>query len=119
MSGRASKNDREIDRRHLEEKFLGVMARLVVSAALSKIRSGLGLTQVEMARRLGIKSRSYYSQIECLSEGFPKSAMDKLAEILSQAKRENKLWNAGELKALRQRLGLTGADMARRLGISR
>ena len=53
-----------------------------IGQRIKQVREALGMTQAELARRMGYSARSTINRIENGSQAFPMKKLDKFAEVL-------------------------------------
>lgn len=53
-----------------------------IGQRIKQVREALGMTQAELARRMGYSARSTINRIESGSQAFPMKKLDKFAQVL-------------------------------------
>lgn len=53
-----------------------------IGQRIKQVREALGMTQAELARRMGYSARSTINRIEIGSQAFPMKKLDKFAQVL-------------------------------------
>lgn len=56
-----------------------------IGQRIKQVREALGMTQAELARRMGYSARSTINRIENGSQAFPMKKLDKFAQVLDVA----------------------------------
>ena len=79
---------------------------------IQRMRKRLGLTQEELATRMGYKSKSTINKIELGINDIPQSKIAKFAEVLGTTPAHLMGWDDGEIESPSDKLDLSEGEKA-------